>query len=265
VGDAGLEVGSMRIDPVFDGAGRFPPTRSYRGTTDEQWAVHADLLDDDGLLGFSMGGFLVRSAERTVLVDVGLGPKTLLGITGGAFLADLARIGVEPTEITDVVFTHLHADHIGWASVDGRATFPAATYRCAEADWRHFMVDHRGDEAEILDPVAARFEMWSHGTTILPGIDTQDAPGHTPGSSIIVLSSGPDRALLLGDVVHCPVELLDDEWAGLADVDPALALRTRAALTRELEGSDTPVAAAHFPDLQFGRLLRGEGRRRWVV
>ena len=72
-------------------------------------------------------------------------------------------------------------------------------------------------------------------------------------------------ALLLGDVVHCPVELLDDEWEGMSDVDPELALRTRVALARELEGSDVPVAAAHFPGLQFGRVLLGEGKRRWVV
>ena len=90
------------------------------------------------------------------------------------------------------------------------------------------------------------------------------APGHTPGSTIVVLSSGDARALLLGDVVHCPVELLDDEWAGVGDVDPALAQRTRVALAQELEGSSTPVAAAHFPGMQFGRLLGAQGTRRWV-
>ncbi|MBV9254592.1 MAG: MBL fold metallo-hydrolase, partial [Actinobacteria bacterium] len=81
----------------------------------------------------------------------------------------------------------------------------------------------------------------------------------------VVLSSGDQRAMLLGDVVHCPIELLEDEWAGLGDVDPALAKRTRNALARELEGTDVPAAAAHFPGLQFGRLLAGEGRRRWIV
>jgi hypothetical protein len=71
--------------------------------------------------------------------------------------------------------------------------------------------------------------------------------------------------MLLGDVVHCPVELVDDEWDSMYDVDPALALRTRTALARELEGTDIPMAASHFPGLRFGRLLTGEGRRRWVV
>src|SRR5262249_57867895 len=110
------------------------------------------------------------------------------------------------------------------------------------------------------------FETWDGGGGALPGIDVLAAPGHTPGSTVMVISSGTARAMLLGDVVHCPVQLVDDEWAGLFDVDPALARRTRTALARELEGRDIPVAAAHFPGMQFGRLLlTEEGGRRWFV
>lgn len=259
-------VGDMRIDPVLDGYGAFPPTAAFRGTTDEEWAPHKDLLDADGKLVFAMGGFLVRGRDRTTLIDLGLGPKTFLGIDGGRFLHSLSELGVGAEDVTDVVFTHLHFDHIGWAAVDsGDATFPNATYRCHPADWEHFTVEHPGPETELLRPVADRFETWSGDGSLLPGIDTLSAPGHTPGSTVLVVSSGEERAMLLGDVVHCPVELLDDEWAGMWDVDPDLAKRTRVALSRELEGSDTPVAASHFPGLQFGRLLGGKGRRRWVI
>jgi hypothetical protein len=43
-----------------------------------------------------------------------------------------------------------------------------------------------------------------------------------------------------------------------------LARRTRAALVREIEGAGIPVAAAHFPEMRFGRLLPAAGRRNWV-
>jgi glyoxylase-like metal-dependent hydrolase (beta-lactamase superfamily II) len=261
-----MRVGDMRIDPVMDGFASFDPTLAFRGTTAEQWAVHRDLLDADGKLSFSMGGFLVRGAGHTTLVDLGLGPKSFLGIDGGRFLEELGVLGVSPEDVTDVVFTHLHFDHIGWAADEsGKPTFPAATYRCASADWEHFMVDHRGTEAELIEPVASRFEVWRGSGTLLPGVDVLEAPGHTPGSTVILVSSAAERAMMLGDVVHCPVELVDDEWASMFDVDPDLALRTRVALNRELEGSDVPVAAAHFPGLRFGRLLAAKGRRQWVV
>jgi glyoxylase-like metal-dependent hydrolase (beta-lactamase superfamily II) len=115
-----------------------------------------------------------------------------------------------------------------------------------------------------LAPVADRIETWDRDTNLFPGVDVRLAPGHTPGSSVVVLSDGVARAMLLGDMVHCPLELSDDDFDLLVDVDMELAQRTRVAYARELEGGDIRVAASHFPELRFGRLLRGEGRRRWT-
>jgi hypothetical protein len=69
--------------------------------------------------------------------------------------------------------------------------------------------------------------------------------------------------MLLGDVVHCPAELLSDDWEMIGDVDRQIAQRTREALAKELEGSDIPAAASHFPGLKFGRLLSARGHRQW--
>jgi glyoxylase-like metal-dependent hydrolase (beta-lactamase superfamily II) len=260
-----LDVGEFRVDHVIDGAGRFKPTLAFAGSTDEQWATHRDLLDADGLLPFTMGGFLVRGRGRTVLVDAGLGRESLMGITAGALLDNLRALGVAPEDVTDLVFTHLHIDHVGWASADGEIVFPNATYRCAPAEWEHFMVHERGREAARVEPATDRFERWDGDRTILPGLDTLSTPGHTPGSTTLVLSSGDERIMFLGDVVHCPVQLEDDEWGALFDVDPDLARRTRTALARELEGTDVRISGAHFPEMTFGRLVRARGTRRFVV
>jgi len=257
-------IGALTVDPVFDGTAVIPATRAFAGTTDEQWAPHRRFLDADGNLELSLGGFLVRSGERVVLVDAGVGDGPVGPFVGGRLLESLAAVGVAPADVTDVVFTHLHFDHVGWATRHGEVVFPNATYRCDERDWAHFVGPDPGATRK-LEPIADRLEPWSGTGPLLPGIDLLAAAGHTPGSTIVVLSSGTERAMLLGDVVHCPVELLDDEWEGLADVDPDLARRTRIALAKELEGTDVPVAAAHFAGLEFGRLVRAEGRRRWVV
>jgi hypothetical protein len=171
-------------------------------------------------------------------------------------LNNLAAAGVGATDITDVVFTHLHFDHVGWATTSGTVVFPNATYRCQQHDWDHFVTaDPGGGAARKLQPIEDRLVTWDHDGTILPGLDAM-------GDRI---ERHQLLGLLLGDVVHCPVELVDDEWAGMGDVDPELAKRTRIALAKEIEGTDVPVAAAHFPGMQFGRLLAGEGRRSWVV
>lgn len=269
-----MKVGDLTIDGVVDGIARAVPSEAFRwgasadvpgkGLDDEDWAPHRGFLADDGMLEMALGGFLLRGGgDRVVLVDAGLGPLSRGVFQGGALLDSLAALGVSPPDVTDVVFTHLHFDHVGWATQQGTPVFENAVYRCHEHDWSHFVpADERATRK--LSPLESRLELWDGDGPLLPGIDVRSAPGHTPGSTIVVLSSGEERALLLGDVVHCPVELLDDEWATIGDVDAALARRTRTALAKELEGGDVPVAAAHFPGLEFGRLVTGATGRRWI-
>ncbi len=269
-----MQIGALTIEGVSDGSISAPPTLLFN-KTDQDWLQHSQFLDGDGMLPIEMGGFLVRSGDRLALVDTGIGPSAAPGPTG-RFMKNLTALGVQPSEITDVVLTHLHFDHLGWATDGERRLFGHATYRCHEADWEFFMGSTPYDDSlavslmggrassELLPPIAERLEMWSGDGTILPGMDVRSAPGHTPGSTVIVLSSGTERAMLLGDVVHCPAELLSDDWEMIGDVDKQLAQRSREALARELEGSDIPAAASHFPGLKFGRLLAAEGRRQWT-
>jgi glyoxylase-like metal-dependent hydrolase (beta-lactamase superfamily II) len=267
-----MRVGDITIDGVIDGTFRLPATSAYlsmgvaegaKGTSEDDWTPHRGFLDD-GMIEMALGGFLVRTGDRIVLVDTGVGEPRSGLLRGGQFLVELAKLGVEPADVTDVLLTHLHFDHVGWATRHGEVVFPNATYRCDERDWAHFVGPDPG-ATKKLRPLEDRLEPWNGSEHLFSGLDTMSAPGHTPGSTILVVSSGAERAMMLGDAVHCPVELLDDEWAGMSDVDPELAKRTRVALARELEGTDTPVAAAHFPGLEFGRVMFGTGKRSWVV
>jgi glyoxylase-like metal-dependent hydrolase (beta-lactamase superfamily II) len=267
------------------------------------------------LIESTLGAFLVRAGDRIVLVDAGGGqaipggyavptidvddpadpigaslagrglPKELAvevvaalrqtHIAQGDLPASLAALGVQPGDVTDVVFTHLHFDHIGWASAYGEPFFPNATIRCAAADLDYFLAGPDEEQftsalfgaliaRERLEPVLDRVEPWNSDQPLLPGIDVRLAAGHTPGSSVVVVSDGAARALLLGDIIHCPLELMDDDFNLLVDHDQELANRVREAYARELEGSDAVAAAAHFPGLRFGRLLPGAATRRWT-
>src|SRR4030088_128673 len=132
-----MQIGDLVVEPVFDGVMNVPAT-AFKGTTDEIWAPHRRFLDADGRLEFALGGFLVR-------VDAGIGARSgpsMSGsghFTGGELLNSLANQRVQPSDITDVVFTHLHFDHVGWASHEGAIVFPNATYRCDSRDWAHFL------------------------------------------------------------------------------------------------------------------------------
>lgn len=264
-----MRINDLEVLPVIDTVGRSKPTEQYLGTTCEDWAPHRNLLDDEGLLVTAIGGFLIRGCgERVVLVDAGLGGHPSVAIfekypAERRLMENLVKLGVQPGDVTDVVFTHLHADHTGWATKKGKAVFDTATFWCDASDWSHFIGPDEGTTKK-LSPIADRVRTWDADGTIFPGFDVMRAPGHTPGSTIMVLSSGSARAMLLGDVVHCAAELMESEWEGIGDVDPVLAKQTRIHLAREIEGTEVPVAAAHFPDMSFGRLMLAEGRRSWV-
>jgi glyoxylase-like metal-dependent hydrolase (beta-lactamase superfamily II) len=246
--------------------------RYFVGVSEEQWEPHRRWLTHDGKLEMPFGCFLVRSGETRVLIDCGLGPIKGASFEGGTLPGELAAAGVSPDEIDVVFVTHLHVDHIGWGArkVDGemRPMFPNATYRWTAAEqayWNGPLPEGATVRKDILEAVAPRFQPADGGTTLAPGVDVRALPGHTPGHAGVVLSSGGERAFILGDAISCPVQLEEAEWSGLGDVDPALARRTQEAVAREVEGTSALVGASHFQGLTFGRILRGEGRRWWAA
>jgi glyoxylase-like metal-dependent hydrolase (beta-lactamase superfamily II) len=231
----------------------------------DAWSCHEHLLDECGNLKLTVGGFLLRTADRVVLIDAGVGTINNDKYRGGQLLESLRALGVEPEDVTDVVFTHLHFDHVGWATKNGDVVFPRATYRAHTADWAHFVDSPDADPGAVrkLSPLVDHLETFCADTTIAPGLDTRHVPGHTPGSTIFVVSSEGQRALLLGDVVHSAVELTDPTWEAVFDVDRVAAKQVRARLIDELTDQPDVVAAAHFPGLRFGRLLTVAGAGRF--
>ena len=71
------------------------------------------------------------------------------------------------------------------------------------------------------------------------------------------MSSGTARAVILGDMIHCPVEIGQSELDFVFDVDPKLNRETKARMERELAQPDTVTVGPHFPNLVFGRVLPG--------
>jgi glyoxylase-like metal-dependent hydrolase (beta-lactamase superfamily II) len=256
-----VKVGDIEVVGVFDGYG-YEDAREVLLNPEAQdadpWARHESELDDQGRLKFVLGGFLVRTGDRVVLVDAGAGTINNGQYQGGQLLNSLREHGVAPEDVTDVVFTHLHFDHVGWATTKGEVVFRNATYRAHEADWAHFVdsPDAAPGAVRKLSPVKPQ---------LAPGLNARPAPGHTPGSTVYIVSSGSERALLLGDVVHSTIELLEPGWEFAFDVDRATARTTRQRITAELSDSQDPAAAAHFPAPQFGRLVRAQaGGPRWI-
>ncbi len=264
-----FHVGDLEVLVLSDGDVTFPAPVYFPASTEEAWKKHQRWLAHDGTITFQYGCFLVRSGGKSVLIDTGVGPVVTGVFKGGQLLQNMTAAGVDPATIDHVFLTHFHLDHCGTAAVekDGAmtVTFANAAYHWTSVEQDHWAAQPANpmSRKDILEAVSPRWSAADPGSTILPGVSVIGLPGHTPGHAGIVLSSGDQRAFILGDAISCPVQLEEPEWSGLGDLDKDLARKTQEALAKEVEGTGALVGASHFPGLTFGRVLRGEGRRYW--
>lgn len=144
-----------------------------------------------------------------------------------------------------MINTHLHIDHVGWNTyLDGRTwvpTFPNATYLMAKADFDYWNPANeiktllgRGNQNVFEDSVAPVHEagltlLWEDSHQIDANLRLDLAPGHTPGSSVLRLESGSDRALFVGDLMHSPIQIHEPDANSCFCEDPAEARATRHA------------------------------------
>lgn len=267
VGISSHVVGDIRLTLLPDGYHRCDPQGSFPDSTAEDWSEHSHLLDDHGRLVMTMGALLVElpTGER-VLLDLGFGPRTVvladmaMEFWGGRLLASLNEFGLTPNDIDMVVYSHLHLDHVGWtcpSQDDATLTFPRARHIVHRTEWDHWTpVSGVGGPSEVdVAALSERIEFVDGGGPVLPGIDIVPTPGHTPGHCSFLITSGAERSVVLGDAIHCPLQLTHPEWAYVADVNPQASQRAREHLLRELEQPGTSVVGPHFPDAVFGRLL----------
>jgi glyoxylase-like metal-dependent hydrolase (beta-lactamase superfamily II) len=272
-----LRVGDIEISPLRDGW--FFPPPGYLGEHAHPERDPAS-RDESGAARLPVGCFLLRTPSRTILVDTGVGrlPEATvrdLGesgyrFTGGELQGALREARTGPGQIDTVLCTHLHLDHCGGlVAADGRDAFPKAALWIGQADWQRFVVSRDGSMTDGVRAVLedrfrrGRVELLEGDREIASGIMARATPGHTPGHYSVVVSAGNERALILGDAVTCPAQLEETEWHALSDVDPRLAARTREALFEELESRGGRAVGCHFPDLEFGRVIKVMAGRSW--
>lgn len=222
--------------------------------------------------------WLIKGPHGPMLVDLGSGNgKQRPGWDGfhdlsTSFLEDLAALGVAPADVTHVLYTHLHVDHVGWGTVkSGDAwvpTFPNARH-VMTAEERAFRDPERTPQdparaAPFVDSVApviaAGLAVTVEGTEtdFLPGVDFLPIPGHARGMMAIRLRSGGESALFVGDAMHQPVQVHHPDWASGFCEDRPLSIESRRRILGLAAGTGALVLPCHFGGSGAGH-VRAEG------
>lgn len=265
-----VTVGSIEMTALVDLEQAYPATAVYPNAGD--LSPFARYLSADGAVTLNFASFLVRDGSTVLLVDTGWGPEHQ-----GKLLAELAEAGVKTGEVTHVLFTHLHGDHTGW-NIDrqsGRPIFSHARHLVPKADWDYY--EAQAEQAknagkpwmgsfhrDVLPLGAAGLVDLIEGeTTISTGLTAIPTPGHTPGHTSVVITSGNERGLVLGDVVITPIDAENPDLANSFDWDNAIALKTRKQVVDRLINDGSLVGASHLPAPGLGRFVRIDGKQHW--
>lgn len=272
-----MQLGDFEITALSDGTVKLPLDRMISGVaTDEVRTLLAagfEALPTET----SINAFLVHTGSKLLLVDAGAG--TLFGQNGGQLLQNLKMAGYGPEEIDAVLLTHLHGDHSGGLTVDGKRVFPNAVVYLDKAD-RDYRFDEEAEKrapasqknmfpqsrASLAPYEAARKVVLFQGATeLFPGVKTLAAHGHTPGHTLYSVESKGQQITFFGDLVHAASIQFPRPQATISfDADQHEAASDRLTMFRTLSANRSLVGAAHisFPGLGYVVEVK-KGEYRW--
>jgi glyoxylase-like metal-dependent hydrolase (beta-lactamase superfamily II) len=223
----------------------------------------------------SVNAFLIYSAGRLALMETGSG--NYLQPTAGKVMANIKAAGVDPAAIETVILTHMHPDHSAGLTdmASGQRNFPNAELVMHENEPKHWFDDAamaKGTDREKklffqagreqVAPYKDRWRLFKAGE-VFPGVTAIPRPGHTPGHTTFLVSSGNEQLLIWGDTVHVPeVQTARPEVCMEVDTDQDAAAVSRRKVFDMVATDRLLVTGMHLHYPGFAHLVRdGSGYR----
>lgn len=230
----------------------------------------APFIDERGRIVLSMHALVVESLGQTIVVDTCIGndksrtyPKW--NNMQGDFLQRFSAAGFSTQQVDTVLCTHMHVDHVGWNTrwQDGAwlPTFPRAEYLFAEDEWRYWREQSQEYGPVIEDSVLPIFDsgravLVSQQHRLNEEIFLLPTPGHTPGHVSVHIQSKGEAAIITGDMLHHPCQIVHPDWSTTADTDQSMAAATRTAFLRQYSDQPVLVIGTHFAAPTAGHIVR---------
>ena len=270
-----LMVGSFEVTALFDGALPLQPSKLLTDTTPAQVASALTRSFEKEPLPTSVNAFLINTGDKLVLVDTGTGG--VFGPALGTVVSNLKASGYQPEQVDEVYITHMHGDHVGGLTANGKPVFANAIVRAGQHDADYWLnpanaerapADKKGFFKAAMNAIqpyidAGRFKPFDGNTELVPGIQALAAPGHTPGHSIYVVESDGSKLVLWGDLMHvAAVQFAQPQVTISFDSDSKAAAASRKKIFAEAAKQGYLIGGAHLPFPGLGHLrVDGAGYR----
>ncbi|QGG91997.1 MBL fold metallo-hydrolase [Agrobacterium sp. MA01] len=272
---AQIAFGDVRIDTLSDGNLMLPADFILGGMPEEELKVVIEAfgLSRDQLTP-PCNVTLLRDGTNTALFDVGAGPD--FQPSAGKLAEALNLLDVPAEDVTHVLFTHAHPDHL-WGVLDefdepvfanashmiGRAEFDYWTHPDTVASIDPARTTFAVGAARRLSAMADNLILLEDGGDVLPGVVAHLTPGHTPGHMSFRVGEGQGAVMVVGDAIgNHHVAFVHPEWKSGSDQDAEMAARTRMRLLDDMARDKTAIIGFHLPDGGIGRVEKeGTGYR----
>lgn len=255
-----FKVGDLSVTTLLAGTTpRDEPQKIFgmNVSADEFNAVSAANFIPNDMAQFYFTPTLVRDGTNTILFDTGL--------NAGGITAALADAGVAPDDVTHVVITHMHGDHIGGLMNDGSPTFANAAYVTGQVEYDHWAAQGNERFDGNVRPLAEKMTFLGDGGTVAPGITAMAAFGHTPGHMTYMLESGGSQMLLFADLAnHFVWSLGYPDWEVRFDMDKAAAASSRRKVLGMMAADKIAGVGYHMPFPGAGFVEARDDGFRWV-
>ena len=227
-------------------------------------------IDADGRMVLSIHALILETPSQCIVVDTCIGNDKERTYPAWnrmqrRFLDDFVGAGFGLDRVDTVLCTHMHVDHVGWNTrlVDGawQPTFPNARYLFAEKEWAHWSREPQEYGPVIEDSVQPIFDaglatVVGETHRVCDEVQLEPTPGHTPGHVSVHISSRGEDAVITGDMIHHPCQMVRPDWSSNADVDKAASAVTRNAFLDRYADRPVLIIGTHFAAPTAGHVKR---------
>ncbi len=270
-------IGDVRLTILSDGFFTMPANTIAKNAdpVEVQEFLHSHFLSTDQRISHT-NHLLIETKDATVLVDVGSGDR-LFNTTGRLF-DSMEAAGVDPYDVTHVVITHAHPDHL-WGLRDDfdEPIIPDAEYIVGQIEYEYWMQDDlvnqvpESEQQFVIGAVnsfnadGAEWTMASDGHEVTPGVRLVSTPGHSPGHMAVLVESGDKSLIALGDsMTNAHANFIHPEWYIGRDHDGEMAVQTRKQLLDMAASDRIAVLGYHFPFPGVGHVQRAGNAYRFI-